>query len=84
MKCESLIPYVLHKKNPRPKDKFASRNRKCVSLGYSFGKKGGKCVIWRPTTFDKSRHAVEHTYLFVNEPKVTRLAMNNEILVGRH
>ncbi|KAL6335992.1 hypothetical protein AAG906_003619 [Vitis piasezkii] len=32
-------------------DKFASRSRKCVFLGYPFGKKGGSCLIWTPRNY---------------------------------
>ena len=38
--------------NPRMKDEFASRNRKCVFLGYPFGKKGWRvCDLETNETF---------------------------------
>ena len=48
--------------NPRTKDKFASRSRKCVFMGYPFGKKGWKVYdlenreifISRDVVFDES------------------------------
>lgn len=44
---------------PRDKDKFSSRSRKCISVGYPFGKKG-----WRVYDIDRSKFFISRDIVF--------------------
>lgn len=38
-------------KIPRDRNKFSSRSRKCIFVGYPYGKKGGDCMILKTKSF---------------------------------
>jgi len=61
--------------NPRTKDKFAPRSRKCVFLGYSFGKKGWKVCDLETREIFVSRDVVFQENIF---PFATSEALSNE------
>ena len=52
--------------NPRVKDKFASRSKRCIFLGYPFGKKGWKVYDLKTQEIFVSRDVkfCEDTYPF--------------------